>query len=363
MKRLCVILLALALSAPAFCCTTAIVSAGASYSGRPLLWKQRDASDKYNIIARVEGGTYAYTGLFPTRDTLRTTCYAGINEAGFAIINNLSYNLRPDSLGFDTKAGPLMARALAECVTVEDFERLLTGVPVPRLLSTNFGVADSAGGAAYFEAGDSTYVRFDVPQDDILFRTNYSLSGDPSRGRGYARFQTMDFLTEPPGLFGPEFFFKAGRSFIKDGRDELRGKWSGEMLEHDFIPRSTTISSIVIEVPVREGERGLMWCATGYTPCCYAIPVWDGYPIPEALQGGANLAAVKLFDRIHSKEDGKMLKIGPLRRIMRIVAHYERREARIASRLARRGPDASSIEKYHQGADRRFRNFKKRMKL
>ncbi|MBR0028854.1 MAG: hypothetical protein IJP93_00910, partial [Bacteroidales bacterium] len=100
------------LGGEALACTTAIVSAGASASGRPMLWKQRDASDPYNRIVHIsEGVEIPYTALFPTRDSLCTLAYAGLNAAGFAIVNNLSYNLRPDSLGFDTKAGPLMARA------------------------------------------------------------------------------------------------------------------------------------------------------------------------------------------------------------------------------------------------------------
>lgn len=355
MKRLWAILIALMLAADLLACTTAVVTAGASRSGRPMLWKQRDASDPYNIIVNVTGGQYAYTGLFPTSDTLHTKCYAGVNEAGFALMNSLSYNMRPDSLGFDTRAGLFMARALAECATVEEFMAFLEAEPVPRGLSTNFGVADSHGGAAYFEADDSTFVRYDVPDGDILFRTNYSLSGDPERGRGQVRFQTMDYITEPPGLFDPSFFMHTGRSYLKDGRDAL-GLAGEEMEEHDFIPRSTTVSSVVIECPVREGEKGVLWCATGYTPCCYAIAAVQGEPLPQALQGGANLAAVELFGRVH---DGKELKVKPLRRIIRLVERFERREIRLGKLMLGRG----DVQKYNEGADRRFRQFKRKLKI
>ena len=356
MKRLGFILVALLLAADALACTTAIVTAGASRSGRPMLWKQRDASDPYNVIANVSGGRFAYTGLFPTSDSLHTKCYAGINEAGFALINSLSYNMRPDSAGFDTRAGLFMARALAECATVEDFLKMLDAEPVPKGFSTNFGAADSRGGAAYFEADDSTFVRYDVPSCDILFRTNFSLSGDPSRGRGQARYETMDILTEPPGLFDPAFFFQTGRSFIKDGRDWFAGAKTLE--ETGFIPRTTTVSSIVIECPVREGERGLLWCATGYTPCSYAILAVQGEPLPQALQGEANLAAVELFKRTH---DGKMLDARKLRKIMRIVRQTERKELRLGSRL--KGYDSEAVSSYNEGADKRFRKFKKRLSL
>ena len=101
MKRLLLILILALPCVQALCCTTAIVSAGASRTGRPMIWKQRDG-DVYTCVAHVRGPKYAYTGLFLTVDTLYRKAYAGVNEAGFAIANNLSYNVRPDSV----KTGP-----------------------------------------------------------------------------------------------------------------------------------------------------------------------------------------------------------------------------------------------------------------
>ena len=73
MKRLWIIAAALLLGADLLACTTAVVSAGASASGRPMLWKQRDASDPYNRIVHVKDGVQiAYTALFPTSDSLCT---------------------------------------------------------------------------------------------------------------------------------------------------------------------------------------------------------------------------------------------------------------------------------------------------
>ena len=343
------------------------MSAEASGTGRPLIWKQRDASNPYNCIAHVRGERYAYTALFPTADKARRNAYAGINEAGFAISNNLSYNLRPEDSSLDTRNGELISKALKECASVEEFDALLQAEAVPRLLSANFGVADSKGGAAYFEAGDSTFVRYDVPDGEIMFRTNFSLSGDLSRGHGYMRYDTMDMLTEPAGCFDPIFFMRAGRTFMKDGRDALRVSNAAAIREHDFIPRGTTVSSIVIECPVKAGEKPLLWCAIGYTPCIYAILAVQGEPLPEALQGGANLAAVELFGRVHT-DDGKMVKVRPMRRTVRIVESYESREYRKARRMLRRmraeGSDAAAlVAEYNKGADARFGKFKNRMKL
>ena len=61
MKRLLLVIAALILGVDILACTTAVVSAGASADGRPMLWKQRDAPDPYNVIAHIKGGKYDYS--------------------------------------------------------------------------------------------------------------------------------------------------------------------------------------------------------------------------------------------------------------------------------------------------------------
>jgi hypothetical protein len=375
MKRLWIIAAALLLGADLLACTTAVVSAGASASGRPMLWKQRDASDPYNRIVHVKDGVQiAYTALFPTSDSLCTLAYAGINVAGFGVMNNLSYNLRPDSLGFDTKAGPLMALALGCCRTVDDFERLLREKERPMLLSTNFGVVDAEGGAAYFEVSDYDYTRFDVEPGGYLFRTNYSLTGEEGRGRGFARYETMASLMAARKTFGPEFFFRVGRSYLNGGDDALSGVYRGWLNEHDFIPRSTTTACVVIEAPGAGDapDSGLMWCAPGYTPCCYAIPVWvaAGENIPRCLTGTAeaNRLAAALYLSIHSdKDEIKKVDIASLRRVLRSVRRAEGREFRKGRRLDRRmrrsGYDGPAVERFNRRSDNRFKHYKHRFAL
>ena len=375
MKRLWIIAAALLLGADLLACTTAVVSAGASASGRPMLWKQRDASDPYNRIVHVKDGVQiAYTALFPTSDSLCTLAYAGINVAGFGVMNNLSYNLRPDSLGFDTKAGPLMARALGCCRTVDDFERLLREKERPMLLSTNFGVVDAEGGAAYFEVSDYDYTRFDVEPGGYLFRTNYSLTGEEGRGRGFARYETMASLMAARKTFDPEFFFRVGRSYLNGGDDALNGVYRGWLNEHDFIPRSTTTACVVIEAPGAGDapDSGLMWCAPGYTPCCYAIPVWvaAGENIPRCLTGTAeaNRLAAALYLSVHSdKDEIKKVDIASLRRVLRSVRRAEGREFRKGRRLDRRmrrsGYDGPAVERFNRRSDNRFKHYKHRFAL
>ena len=361
-------------SIPAYTCTTAIVSAEASGTGRPMIWKQRDAADDYNRIAYVRGEKYGFTALFPTSDVLFAKAYAGINEVGFAISNNLTYNLRPDSLGVaGTRNGEWMTRALGTCRTVDEFEAMLAREEHPMRLCSNFSVIDAAGGAAYFEVSDSAYVRFDVPKGGYLYRTNFSLSGDPERGRGFARYMTMTQLMsrQAKQKFTPEFFLNTGRSYVNvlTGGNALM-KADGDFLyEHDFIPRSTTTASLVLEgvAPGGKADGGILWCAVGYTPCSYAVPVWvaAGEKIPSMLtdDAPANRLAVDLKRSLRPLDwDEKYLDVKALRKILQRVRKAERTELKAGRRLAeemdKAGFDRAAVERYNAEADHRFDRFK-----
>ncbi len=377
MKRLLLIILLSLTALPALCCTTAIVSAGASKSGRPMLWKQRDGAVN-TCLAYVSGGKYGYTGLFLTEDTGHKKAYAGINEAGFGIINNLSYNVRPDSVKTDPQNGAFMALVLASCATLEDFEAMLAAKRKPWNLSANFGVVDAGGGAAYFEVSDDTVVRYDVPEGGFLYRTNYSLSGDSERLAGRTRFVNIEHLMQrhAPRKFDPEFFFACSRDFVNVnlGGDLLRSRRSGYIYDADFIPRASTSSAVVIEgvLPGERADSGLMWCAIGYPPCSYAVPVWvaAGDRIPAMMTGEApaNLLAESLRSSLRTLSwDKHYLEVKPLRRTIELVKRFERDEFRAGRKLDKvfreRGLDAAALEQYNKGADARFELFKSQFDL
>ncbi len=365
----------------AYACTTAIVSAGASRTGRPLLWKQRDAADTYNVLAHVSSEFHSYTAVFNSDDTLRLSAYAGVNDAGFAIANNLSYNIRPDSLGLHTCAGRVMSLALASCKSVDDFERMLSEGEWE--IAANFAVMDAHGGAAYFEAWDGGYTRYDVPEGGYLYRTNFSLSGQDGKGQGYARYATIGALMtrQAESGFSPAWLLdKAGRSFY----NALTGKEaSGDMVyDLDYIPRTTTISSLVIE-GVGDGDRAnssVIWTAIGYTPCCYAVPVWlaAGDEIPSQLTAsgngiaGANALADSLLHIVHPYWDkfngGEMyLDMRLLRKeILPAVRRYEMEEFRHGCSLDKifrsYGIDIDSVRKYNAESFERFHRFDLQMR-
>jgi len=272
-------------------CTSAIVSARASASGRPLLWKHRDTGADNNFLMRVEPseGEIGYIGLFNGGDSLLTEAWMGMNDAGFAIMNTASYNLAPDTAKFKDQEGIVMAKALKSCRTVADFEKLLSTLPKPLGVQANFGVIDPDGGAAYFEADDYTYRRFDVENNPngILIRSNYSFSGNDGTGYGYVRYNTADSLIHTAmhhGGITPELFTEGlSRSFYHSliGRDMYM---DDIIVDQDFIPRNISTSSIVIEgiAPGGNPSDMMMWAALGYPPCASAMPVSLHY-IPQSF--------------------------------------------------------------------------------
>ncbi|MBR5018378.1 MAG: hypothetical protein IKX53_01930 [Bacteroidales bacterium] len=371
-----------ALAADAGACTTAIVSAGASASGRPLIWKQRDTDNPHNVMAHVTGGKYAYTAVFSASDKSRQRAYGGANEVGFAIMNNASYNLAEKDYD-DWDNSKVINKALATCRTLEDFERLLEEWPKPRAVEANFGVADAFGGAAYFEVGDTRVIRFDVEPGGWLVRTNFSVGGREGEGSGMARYETAEYLMKQhPGKFTPEFLIDGlGRSFYNYelGADMLSAVPVGMAVDLDFIPRYSSVSSICIEGvgPGDDAGSSVIWTAIGYTPCCYAVPVWVAakdaipaflQPASEGQSAPANLLAEELLHWTHPVDrDGrsKYINFRRLQPVMKAVRSAEAVELEagrtMEERFRKQGLDAEAVRRYNREAEARFGQFRSAM--
>lgn len=233
-------------------CTSMVVSARASASGRPLLWKHRDTGADNNFLQRVAptDTTFGYVALFNAGDSLLLEAWIGMNDAGFAIMNTASYNLQPDTATFIDQEGVIMSAALARCTSVEDFESLICLWARPRGVQANFGVIDAHGGAAYFEVDDHNYQRFDADDapDGYLIRTNYSFSGVEGKGYGYIRYATAEKLTAG-NLISPQLLTESlSRSFYHSLQDiDYLSSDFQYVYNADFIPRDISTASIVIE--------------------------------------------------------------------------------------------------------------------
>ncbi|MDY6384311.1 MAG: hypothetical protein SPL26_02110 [Bacteroidales bacterium] len=382
MKKLLLNIVLIILSLPSFACTTAIISAKASSTGRPLLWKQRDTENEYNVLAHLKGTKYSFTALFNADDVSHKSAYAGANDHGFAIVNNMSYNLRPDSMGIATSAGELMTKALGACLSVDDFEKLLLSLEQPNHLSTNFGVIDAFGGAAYFEVWEYGCRRYDVSDspDGYLYRTNFSMSGNEGTGIGYARYETAGYLLHKRTGKGisPEYLIDGvGRSFYNaiTGENALYGKYMA--MDNEYIPRTKTTSSIVIE-GIGEGDSpdgSILWTVIGYAPCAYCVPVWvcAGDEMPLFVCSGvdgkaaANVLANDLKHRLHPlkfKNGELYLDARTLRKeILPVVRKFEKKEFELGRKLESdirlNGFSAEKVKKHDAEANARFEQFRK----
>ncbi|MDE5673773.1 MAG: C45 family peptidase, partial [Muribaculaceae bacterium] len=231
--------------------------------------------------------------LFNAEDSALDEAWMGMNEAGFAVMNTASYNLKDDDIPQDQmdREGFLMTIALKKCRSVDDFSNLLDSLPRPMGVEANFGVIDAYGNGAYFETNNHSYKRINLSdaEDGVIVRTNYSHSGREEEGFGFNREAVACKLLDPyrkKKEITPELLTETlSRSFWHDliQRDLSEGpdRW---VIDQDFIPRYTTTATVVIEgcKPLRAGEsispeevkhQYIMWTGIGYAPCSEIVAV------------------------------------------------------------------------------------------
>lgn len=266
-------------------CTSVIVSGKATPDGRPLMWKHRDTGTRYNHITFEKGEKYNFLGL-ANSDSTDYDIWTGVNEAGFAIMNTASFNLKDDDVQEMDHEGRLMRRALEICKNQQDFEHFLDTLSRPMRVEANFGIIDAYGGAAYYETNNTRYYKKDVNDpnlapDGYLVYTNFSFEGRKDEGYGYIRYESAKKIFAdiyPQGLTPRSIFQEVSHSFYhslfrKDMKEEKNTEWQ---LEQDLIPRFESTASIVIQ-GVKKGmnpELTTMWTELGYPPTAIALPLW-----------------------------------------------------------------------------------------
>ncbi|HDP97964.1 MAG TPA: hypothetical protein ENN22_02125 [bacterium] len=295
-------------AAALFSCTTAIISGKATHDGRPLLFKHRDTGELNNKLMFFTDGKYDYIGLVNSPDAEGNEVWAGVNSAGFAIMNSASYNLNMnDTTKLKDREGELMKLALQICATVDDFEALLDTASRPLGVEANFGVIDARGGAAYFETGNFDYRKFDVNDPGMapfgyLIRTNYSFSRDTDQGFGYIRFNAAAELFDMAAATGE----LSVKFLLQDVSRSLKHSLIGINLVdlspvdddrpvmvnfRDFIPRNSSATTVVVQgvKPEESPEFATMWTILGFQLCAVATPVW--------VKGGVNLPSALIADQ------------------------------------------------------------------
>ena len=183
---------------PSKACTTAVIAAKNSASGKSMIWKLRDTDNLKNAMRYFDDGAYTYLGLVNSDDTLGEHVWGGSNNVGFAIMNSASFNVNEnDTTELKDQEGVFMKLALQTCASLEEFEALLNNYPKPSGQASHYGVIDANGGAAFYEVNNWTWTKFDANDENVapngyVIRTNFSETGTPDVGFGFIRRETAE---------------------------------------------------------------------------------------------------------------------------------------------------------------------------
>jgi len=285
-------------------CTVAVVSGNATPDGRPLLWKHRDTNSFDNKVVYLGAGKYKAMALVDSDDAVPENIWIGFNEAGFAIMNSASYNLKgDDTTRLSDLEGVLMKAALLSCTTVDEFEQFLKNHPKPLGVEANFGVIDAFGGAAFFETANYSWIRIDandkaVAPHGYIVRSNYSFTGEPNQGAGYIRFEIAEKLfyrasgtnnLSVPHLVENMCIALENPFSRQDARQALTLSESEDHFFYfqDCTNRYTSTSSVIIQGVKKEESPLLttMWSMVGFPLSSVVIPVWitPGGSLPSLI--------------------------------------------------------------------------------
>jgi hypothetical protein len=293
-------------------CTAGVASGKATTDGRPLLWKTRDAGATDNEVIWNTSGKIPFVSVITAGEP--GSSWMGVNEKGFAIINTVSSDLAPARGGTPDTApeqpglgnGTLMARALGECATVEEFEALLKATNAAgRQTATNYGVIDATGAAAFFETAPNRYWRYDAANTEkgYILRTNFAING--TRASPQERPYSMDRYLETDQLMRG-FFLTDRIDFKEIVKYQIRsfgdadgnlvplpitGSYDGHPRGYfphtSSINRASSVSFAVIQgvLAGEDARLSTMWAIVGQPSTGIVVPYWPVGATPAEADG------------------------------------------------------------------------------
>jgi hypothetical protein len=288
-----------------FPCTVAVVSGKATQDGRPLMWKNRDTSGLDNKMIYIKGEKYDFIGLIDARDKRVVNVWAGINTAGFAIMNSASEDLSEGENGMMNN-GRFMKRALSECANASDFENLLKLTNGNRNVGANFGIIDAEGNACFYETSNLTFQKFDSKDPKVaprgyIIRTNYAFTAPVKNGGGgYIRFERASRLFQTASAEGHldcKFILQeAARDLVNEKLNSspltdpkvINSSSPVYINTNDRINRNSTASVALfhgVSNP-KMAHLATMWILLGQPVCSVAVPLWaEAASVPRVLSG------------------------------------------------------------------------------
>jgi len=309
-------ILALGLSNYVEACTIGAVSGRVTSDGRPLIWKTRDRAESKQNNSLVYNTSFKYKFICVMHSG-SAAAWQGVNEHGFAILNSLAKDISDEGPS-GMRNGYFIRHSLGNCVTVDDFERLLRQTNVKgRRTRANFAVMDAAGAVAIFEVSDRKYWKFDVDDPNVapkgyLVRSNFAFNGSGKNGieKAYSaeRYERADTLIDSFCSAGNLNYRSIIRTLMRDFSDSkgepipvpFDGRYStksprGYIKCDKSICRYSSVSAslIVGVLPSEPPELSTMWTILGQPACSIAIPYW---PVGETHNEASGFETSQLCD-------------------------------------------------------------------
>ncbi len=294
-------------AAPSWACTTGLAAGEATADGRCLLWKNRDSSFKNNEMVFLTRGEFQLIGVINADDT--TQIWAGVNTFGFAIMNAESRDLaKPDENTIYDEEGYLMKAALFRCKSVAEFEIFLQDYENrPIGVTSNFGVIDAHGEAAFFETGNSEYFRYDASDMHVcptafLARANFAEHAYNEESYGHGRFQDATDLANSKAavkeLAVPHLVSEVTRdiSTLDESAPDTTLFYTG-----GTVNRHRTVSTSIFEstLPGEDPRLATYWITLGEPSVSVSVPLWVyAGEVPAAMDGDGGAELNLLFQEL-----------------------------------------------------------------
>ena len=337
-------------------CTAAIVAAKASKEGGTILWKNRESKYYRTSIRYVESEGHAYLGVVRTNKP-EGGVFCGVNEVGFGIINTASNNL-PENKALEGTGSrpPFMRDALIRCSTIDEFEEFVKHYKRGHKFTTNIGVGDSTGAAAFFEIWGDGYRRYDIDKTEKGYdiRSSFSFAGNmKSLGSSKRRYDAMVEQTEGRKSFSARDFFNYAQSFYVAGKGDALESGS-KLYNHRYetVPHRSTVGSFSIVC----GEHPRILVSMGYPVACPAIPVWIEAKgnIPACLSGTASHELGRRFIEAAYIKDGTIKSKGKEKGRYYIDKPLMRQALSVQTKLPFPAKMPKNIKKFNDKADAKF---------
>ena len=285
------------LTSMAAACTVGVVSGKATADGRPLLWKNRDSSNRDNEVLSFKGPRYEFMGVINAGDS--TQVWMGLNSAGLAIMNSESRDLPGNR--FDDE-GRFMKYVLGNFATVKEVDNYLKSTNSQgRAVTSNFGVIDGQGGAGFFETGNHSYTYFDAntAPDGFLVRANFAETGNGD-GYGYYRCDRAKELLQPMAQKHALTYRYLLQNVSRDIQAATCNPYPLATTKIDTVPTRGTVNrhrtvSVAVFHGVKSGENpyfATMWTVLGEPVAGLAVPLWVATAEPGKLMHGKKGAAM-----------------------------------------------------------------------